>query len=415
MRILALGGPGAMGAVAVRVAARLPGVTEIVVADRRLEAAQSLVRRLAGTGAPMRPLRVDVTAAAELRAALEPADVVLNTVGPYYWFGMTVLRAAIAAGTHYLDICDDWEPTQQMLGLDEQALAAGVSAVVGMGASPGVSNLLALRAVSMLDGPVRDLYTAWPVDISSFEAGGQDDEQLLDPDGRPTAAAVHWMEQISGKVAVVDDGRLVHRRPLQPVTLTVAPGRSGTAYIVGHPEPVTFHRSFRPAGRSANLMLVTPTTLAYLDLLRQDIDSGKLTNETAAAELARPSVGRGLRATVTALGRKGPGTLPPFFATATGTRHGTPVTVTARLADTPGVATLTGDMAEATGVPLALGLAQFLDGLPVRPGVHPPESVIDADRFFRDLVRRVPGLRADDAPDGVVVGVSPTDVEAARP
>ncbi|MFF3669443.1 saccharopine dehydrogenase family protein [Microtetraspora malaysiensis] len=414
MRILALGGPGAMGAVAVRVAAGLPGVTEIVVADRRLEAAQSLVRRLAGSGTSMRPLRVDVTDAGELRAALEHSDVVLNTVGPYYRFGMTVLRAAIAAGTHYLDICDDWEPTQQMLDLDEQARAAGVCAVVGMGASPGVSNLLALRAVTLLDGPVRDLYTAWPVDVSSSEAGGQDDEQLLGPDGRPTAAAVHWMEQISGKVAVVDGGRLVRRRPLQPVTLTVAPGRSGTAYIVGHPEPVTFHRSFRPTGRSANLMVITPTTLAYLDLLRQGIDSGTLTNETAAADLARPSVGRGLRATVSALGRKGPGTLPPFFATATGTRHGSPVTVTARLADTPGVAALTDDMAEATGVPLALGLAQLLDGSPVRPGVHPPESVIDAERFFHDLVRQTPRLRIDGAPDGVVVDVTPTDVEVVR-
>ncbi|WP_433346946.1 saccharopine dehydrogenase family protein [Microtetraspora malaysiensis] len=412
MRILALGGPGAMGAVAVRVAAGLPGVTEIVVADRRLEAAQSLVRRLAGTGTSMRPLRVNVTDTGELQAALEQADVVLNTVGPYYRFGMTVLRAAIATGTHYLDICDDWEPTQQMLDLDEQAQAAGVFAVVGMGASPGVSNLLALRAVSMLDGPVRDLYTAWPVDVSSSEAGVQDDEQLLGPGGSPTAAAVHWMEQISGKVTVVDGGQLVRRQPLQPVTLTVAPGRSGTAYVVGHPEPVTFHRSFRPTGKSANLMVITPTTLAYLDLLRQDIDSGKLTNETAAADLARPSVGRGLRATVSSLGRKGPGTLPPFFATAVGTRHGSPVTVTARLADTPGVATLTDDMAEATGVPLALGLAQLLDGSPVRPGVHPPESVIDAERFFHDLACQVPRLRTDGAPDGVVVDVTPTDVEA---
>ncbi|MFD4113985.1 hypothetical protein ACFWSJ_11065 [Streptomyces niveus] len=50
MRILALGGPGAMGAVAVRVAAGLPGVTEIVVADRRLEAAE-------GTGSPSRRQR----------------------------------------------------------------------------------------------------------------------------------------------------------------------------------------------------------------------------------------------------------------------------------------------------------------------------------------------------------------------
>ncbi|SFX77975.1 saccharopine dehydrogenase NADP-binding domain-containing protein (plasmid) [Streptomyces atratus] len=409
MRILALGGPGAMGAVAVRVAAGLPGVTEIVVADRNLEAARTLVRRLVedGTdGAPMRALKVDATDSGALHAALHNADVVLNTVGPYYRFGLTVLRAAITTGTHYLDICDDWEPTLQMLGLNEEARAAGVRAVVGMGASPGVSNLLATRAVRQLDH-VQDLYTAWPVDVSG---SGGDDEQLSDPDGRPSAAAVHWMEQISGKVAVVSDGRLVHRRPLRPVALSVSAGHTGTAYTVGHPEPVTLHRSFRPAGEAANLMVVTPGTVAYLDVLRRDIDAGKLTNETAAADLAKPSMSRALRATAGAMTRKGPGSLPPFFATATGIRDGRRVTALARLADTPGASALLNDMAEATGLPLALGLAQLLDGTGGHLGVHPPETAIDAERFFLDLARHVPGLPDGDGPrDGVIIDVTPAE------
>ncbi|MEV8347399.1 saccharopine dehydrogenase family protein [Streptomyces niveus] len=407
MRILALGGPGAMGAVAVRVAAGLPGVTEIVVADRRLEAAEGLVRRLGGSGTAMRPAKVDVTDDAALRAVLRDADVVLNTVGPYYQFGMTVLSAAIATGTHYLDICDDWEPTQRMLGLDDEARAAGVCAVVGMGASPGMSNLLAARAVEQLDR-VRDLYTAWPVDVSGD--GGQDDEQdeqLVDPDGRPGAAVVHWMEQISGKVAVVSAGRLVHRQPLQPVFLALSKTCSGTAYTVGHPEPVTLHSSFRPTGNAANLMVVTPGTLAYLDVLRRDIDAGRLTNETAAADLAKPSTSRALRATVRAMRLKGPGSLPPFFAAATGTRCGRPVTVLARLAEPPGAPGLIDNMAEATGIPLALGLAQLADHSRLRPGVHPPETVIDPGRFFHDLVRHVPALARDGAaPGGVTIEVT---------
>ncbi|MFD7617235.1 saccharopine dehydrogenase family protein [Streptomyces sp. NPDC059802] len=407
MRILALGGPGAMGAVAVRVAAGLPNVTEIVVADKRLEAAQGLVHRLAGAGgAPMRALQVDVTDDTALRTALADTDVVLNTVGPYYRFGLTVLRAAIATGTHYLDICDDWEPTLQMLDLDEEARAAGVCAVVGMGASPGVSNLLAARAVQHLDH-VQDLYTAWPVDVSG--ADGQDDEQILGPDGQPSAAAVHWMEQISGKVAVVSNGQLVHRRPLLPVTLTLSAQHSGTAYTVGHPEPITLHRSYRPTGEAANLMIITPGTLAYLDVLRRDIDAGKLTNETAATDLAKPSVSRVLRATTSAISLKGPRTLPPFFAAATGTSNGRPVTVLARLAETSGMSALINDMAEATGIPLALGLAQLLDGTSGRPGVHPPETVIEPERFFLDLARHVPHLSDNNAShDSVITDITPT-------
>ncbi|WP_433245280.1 saccharopine dehydrogenase family protein [Streptosporangium sp. CA-135522] len=409
MKILALGGPGAMGAVAVRVAAGLPGVQEIVVADRDLTAARKLVHALAGTGVSMRPQQVDVTDGTALRDALASADVVLNTVGPYYRFGLTVLRAAIGTRTHYLDICDDWEPTLHMLELHDAAQAAGVCAVVGMGASPGVSNLLAARAVRGLD-TVEDLYTAWPVDVSGT-AGKQNEEELpLGPDGRPSAATVHWMQQISGSVAIVQAGELVRRPPLLPVTLALPGGRAGTAYVVGHPEPVTLHSSYRITGDAANLMVITPGTVAYLDLLRQDIDDGRLTNETAAADLAKPSTRRALLAVMHAFKFKPPKSLPPFFAAATGRRDGQAVTVLAHLAGTG--EELMNDMAEATGIPLALGLAQFLDGTASRPGVHPPETLIDPDRFFRDLARHIhdpAGPASPDAPpDGVVIEQAPS-------
>lgn len=47
--------------------------------------------------------------------------------------------------------------------------------------------------------------------------------------------------------------------------------------------------------------------------------------------------------------------------------------------------TLLGDMARVTGIPLAIGMAQVIDGSARRPGVHPPEAVIDPQRFFEVL------------------------------
>ncbi|MBW2087346.1 MAG: saccharopine dehydrogenase, partial [Deltaproteobacteria bacterium] len=55
------------------------------------------------------------------------------------------------ARCHYIDINDDWEPTLDMLKLDEEARQAGITAIIGMGASPGVSNLLAVKAMSLFD------------------------------------------------------------------------------------------------------------------------------------------------------------------------------------------------------------------------------------------------------------------------
>ncbi|MFB8274556.1 saccharopine dehydrogenase family protein [Nocardia colli] len=375
MKVLALGGAGAMGAAAVRTAARLPDVREIVVADRDLTAAQDLVRTLPDT--EVQAVRVDITDRVALHDALRDADVVLNTVGPYYRFGLTVLRAAIETGTHYLDICDDWEPTMQMLEYDADARATGVCAIVGIGASPGVSNLLAARAARELDH-LEDVYTGWPVDIPG--AGTPDDAELTGPTGAPTAAAVHWMQQISGTVAVVRAGQLVQEPPLQPVSLSLPGGRAGTAYTVGHPEPVTLHWTLAPGGRAANLMVVTPGTAAFLDVLRTDIDSGALTNESAAAELAAPSLRRGLRSMARSWRFAAAGSLPPFFAVAAGSKDGAAHMVLAHLDGG-----LIGNMAEATGIPLALGLSQLVDGTALRPGVHPPEAILDLDRFFDDL------------------------------
>jgi lysine 6-dehydrogenase len=402
MRILALGGPGAMGAVAVRVATQLPGVDEIVIADRDGGAAERLSRQLADAPVPVRAVTVDVTDDAELRDVLGPADLVVNTVGPYYRFGLTVLRAAIATGTHYIDICDDWEPTVQMLELDDAARSAGVCAVIGMGASPGVSNLLAATAAAELDS-VRDAYTAWPVDVAGegknvADEGNSDDgaDVLLGPDGKPSAAAVHWMQQSSGTISTVSGGRLAMQRPLRPVALTLPGGRTGTAYSIGHPEPITLHRTLGLSGEAVNLMVIAPQTLAYLDVLRRDIDRGRLTNETAAAQFARPNPLRYIRSLPTALRCKGPGTLPPFFAAVSGPRKGRDHRVLAHLNLAGPAGGLFGDMARATGIPLAVGMSQIIDGTARRPGVHPPDAVIDPKRFFTDLDRHLG--RSADAP-----------------
>jgi len=146
-----------MGEYAVRVLAKDDGVDELIVADRDEIRARALSDEV---GKKARALRLDVSDGVALRDALAGVDVVLSTAGPYYVLGLPVLEAAIETGTHYLDICDDWEPTLEMLELDSKARAAGVIAVIGMGASPGISNLLALTAMNECDHVDR-VFTAW--------------------------------------------------------------------------------------------------------------------------------------------------------------------------------------------------------------------------------------------------------------
>ncbi|MBT2423773.1 saccharopine dehydrogenase NADP-binding domain-containing protein [Streptomyces sp. ISL-22] len=125
MRILALGAGGEMGATAAAVLAADDTVTELVVADRDHRGAAAVAGSL---GPKATALQIDATDHGALVAAMSQADLVVNTVGPFFRFGIPILTAAIDAGCDYVDICDDPEPTLQMLALDERAKEAGVCA-----------------------------------------------------------------------------------------------------------------------------------------------------------------------------------------------------------------------------------------------------------------------------------------------
>ena len=399
--VVVLGGAGGMGRVAVAHAAAFEDVGELVVADLDPRAAEAVVTECAPAAKTcLRAAPVDVTDAAALAGLLGPADVVLNTTGPFYRLGVPVLRGAIEAGCHYLDICDDWEPTLEMLALDDEARARDVLAVIGMGASPGLSNLMARLACDRLER-IDDLYTAWPVD-----AGKEIDERSVEvePDAGEgvSAALLHWMQQISGEIEVVEGGRLVSRRPVAPVALDFPDVGSGTAYTVGHPEPITLRERMQVHGASANVMLLQPSTAALLQLLRDDIDAGKLSIEAAAAQVFDPGMRQQARALVRSIRCAGAGRLPFFFALARGLRDGRPVDVGVRLTSVPK------GMDGVTGIPLALGLRQLLDGRIDASGVHPPEDVIEPEPLLSALAPSCAPPRRD-------IGELVVVTEAERP
>ncbi len=378
-RVVVLGGAGGMGRVAVATAAAFGDIGELVVSDLDLSAAELVVSEFAPMAKTrMRASSVDVRDDRALVALLSQADVVLNTTGPFFLLGVPVLRAAIEAGCHYIDICDDWEPTLDMLELDGEARSRGVLAVIGMGASPGLSNLLARIACERLER-VEDLYTAWPVDGGNHESDGEEASTEDETIDGASAAIVHWMQQISGQIQAVEAGEIVTRPPLVPVKIDFPGFGSGTAYTVGHPEPITLREGVAVQGSSASVMLLKSYTAAFLSVLRDDIDSGRVSIEAAAEQVFAPSVGQRMKALFRSSRYANSGRLPFFFALARGIRENQRVTVGVR------VTALPKGMDGATGIPLALGLRQILDGRLRETGVHPPEIVIDPKMLFDAL------------------------------
>jgi saccharopine dehydrogenase-like NADP-dependent oxidoreductase len=348
-----------MGRAAAQVLAADESVTSVVIADRDGPAAAAAAHSL---GPKATALRLDVTDRQALSAALAGCDVVVNTVGPYFRFGVPLLRAAIDARRDYIDICDDPEPTLEMLAVDQDAKAAGVTALIGVGASPGVSNLLAVLAGGELDH-VQTLYTGWSIN------GAQ-------PAGTDTvgAALVHGMHQISGNIPVTRNGTLTSRPALEKTTFVypgigVATGRS-----FGHPEAVTLQRAFPELADNTNIVVGDRITLAVLSALGFGIDHRLVGIDTAAriantAERVTPSDPTRMIK---------PGQPPPLFAIASGTRRNRLATAAVALGQVPGFS-----MASNTGIPLAIAALQLASIN--RPGVHTPETALQPDQFFTAL------------------------------
>ena len=376
--IIILGGAGEMGRKAASIISNFENIGELIVADFDLASAEKIVAKNASEAKmPLTAVSVDVTDSGQLISLLEGNDIVLNMTGPFYRLGVPVLEAAIAAGCHYLDICDDWEPTIDMLALHEKAVESDVIAVIGIGASPGISNILARVVCDHLDR-VDDLYTVWPVDAG--DERGDAIQVVIEENQGASAAIVHWMQQISGEIEVVKEGERVAQRPMLPVTLNYPNAGEGTGYTVGHPEPITLVETMGIRGSSASLMLLRKHTAAFIDGLRKQIDTDQLSLEEGAKAVGKPSLLGRLRAAFRSFWFPGPGDLPLFFAWARGEHNSEARVVGATLTSAPD-----DGMAGVTSWPLAIALHQLLDRRITTVGVHPPETVIEPEHFFNML------------------------------
>ncbi|MBW2621869.1 MAG: saccharopine dehydrogenase NADP-binding domain-containing protein [Deltaproteobacteria bacterium] len=381
MRVIALGGCGDMGKFAVRQALTYDFVKEIVVADLDGERARDFAEKC---GSKASPAEVDVADASSLARLVSGADVIMTTVGPYYRFGVPILRAAIQEGCHYIDINDDWEPTLEMLDLDDAAKEAGISALIGMGASPGQSNMLAAKAMNLLD-TVEELITGWGLG-GDEESRGQsgnasgDSSQAVRPPS-PSAALIHWLHQCSGNIRVLHQGHFIDVPPLQEIKIEYPGIGLGTAYTVGHPEPLTIPRFRTELKTSCNVMVVSPRVIEILRGLAVEIDAGRITVEEAALMFNNPQAAREDRGSESRNARAADGPrLPGLFTYASGMKDGKKTAVGVTVSAGVG-----GGMGGATGVPMAIGLAMLGRRKITRKGVFAPEAVIDPDDFFNEL------------------------------
>jgi len=365
MKVFVLG-CGEMGEVAIKDLYHHGGFDQIVVGTRSLQKARKVLSTLKGKKAKVSARRIDVTDAARLTNLMKSADIVVNCVGPNYRYEVPVAKAAIRAKVNLVDINDDYETTIEMLNLDAKARKAGIIIILGLGASPGVNNVIARAGASELD-QVEEIHTAWIMSAS-------------DPGG--LALSCHLLHSLSGKALTYRDGGLVEVQSFvdgkermefpQPVGAI-------DVFHVGHPEPITLSRCFEGVKcvddkASFNPPLINDVIRSLGKLVREDdgpIQVGKThvrTMDFAASYLLKkcrslkgiPKEGA-LRVEVK--GKMGGKTTKIIYSASGRITHG-------------------------TGISASIGAQMLVEGKVTGTGVQPPEQCIDPNVFLQEILSR---------------------------
>ncbi len=346
--VAVLGAGGTIAPAVVRDLAESREVSSLRLLDLDAERAEAVGARH-GLG---KAEAAGVDAAGELARMIEGCDVLVNCAS--YRVNLDAMRACLEGGSHYLDLGGLYWLTKRQLELGPDFERAGLLAVLGIGSSPGKTNVMARRAARELE----------KVDGMRISAAGRD---LAPPAGLSFPYALRTLiDELTMRPVVLRQGEPVEIEPLSPggtVDFGDPIGEAGTIYTL-HSELVTFGDSFECEEASFQLSLAEP----LLERLRQLADAPQEEQERAAAE-AVPSSSRTVAVhLIEAFG---------------GDRR-----VRVRAVTGPAAEWGLGGGVVSTGAPAAATVRLLARGVIRERGVLPPERCIDPDDLFPELESR---------------------------
>ncbi len=147
MRIAVVGGSGRMGRAAVRWLAGAPGVSEARICDIDPSRSEAVAAKVDSPRISV--AAADAASPESIASACRGMDAILNTAP--YQHNLSVMRGALDAGCHYVDLGGLYHTTRLQMQLHEEFAHRKRCAVLGMGASPGITNVLARAGRDHLD------------------------------------------------------------------------------------------------------------------------------------------------------------------------------------------------------------------------------------------------------------------------
>jgi len=357
-----LGGAGTIGRVVVRDLLWSHRRNRVVCADVDGEKASSVVASLGS--ARVSAAAADVRQPATLVPLLRGHAVVINCT--QHTHNLNVMRAALTAGIHYVDLGGLFTWTRRQLALMDRFARARLLAVPGLGCAPGITNVLARLAVERL-GAVERL----EIRVAARDRGVPAGAFVFGYSPRTI------VEELTLRPWIFSRGRFRTVPPRSGWELVPFARPVGASWVVRtrHSEIATLPVSFREAGLEACDFKVGFDREFVRTLMRR-LRSG--------ASLARLAA-EGRRTTT-------PDDHEISRVTAIGPRTQGPsriVTVDCHAKARPEWAAGAGDVD--TAAPASIVAQMIASGRITAHGVIPPELVVPVQPFLKELRRR--GLR----------------------
>lgn len=375
MHIVVSGGAGAMGRVTVRALSEYDDIDRVTVADYNEARAQEVAASLQSGKVQAR--QVDVTDEEQLRSLIRGADAVLSAVD--YRFNLSILRACIAEKVHYADLGGLFHMTRTLMTLHDEAEAAGITAIMGMGGTPGITNVLARAAADKLDR----------VESMRVELGCSDATPSTAPLVAPYSIRT-ILDEFTKEPQVFKDGAWYSQQPLSGQEEMIFPlpvGRVTAIYSL-HSECATFPVSFQEKGiRYVSFKIAFPGD--FMTKLKFLVDLGFGSNEPISVRGVKVSPRETLAKLLemAPIENVEPQDCDVLRVVTNGTAGGQQVEITNQVVVLPYRRWNISAGALDTGVPLAIAGRMLANGEITRRGTPGPELCVPVEPFFRELAK----------------------------
>jgi saccharopine dehydrogenase (NAD+, L-lysine-forming) len=367
MKAVVFGGAGIEGSYAVDCLTKHRKISEILIADIDTKRGEQIARKHEKTHFS----KTDVTDKQNLTQAFEGADIVVNCVGPFYKFASPILKTSIAKGVNYVDICDDYDTTEELLDTyHKPAQDTGTTCIVGLGASPGLTNIMAAFASQQLT-KTKDITICVTRGLTE-EAGG--------------AIPYHMFHCWLGPVPVYKNGTFTRGMGLVDGAEQVIfpqPFGAGTIYYFGHPETVTLPRYIQGLENACCKGTFFPDS--FRQLLLQIYNLGLTSEQAIPVKGMQIAPVDFLASYMGFIGKKVVMSGEPIpkggavLVRVIGEKDGIP-----RMIQYSGTA----NMKEGTATPAAIGAEMIVEGKIQAPGVSAPEGCVPAKEFMNRIMGR---------------------------